>query len=78
VELPIGQVPLPSGNVEPSRVLEAVAVELASSNPLAGHEGQRARRVGCGVNHALSLATVTKRGTRWTVIPLKSRVHCCR
>ena len=78
VELPIGQVPLPSGNLEPSRVQEAVAVELSSINPLAGHGGQRARRVGCGVTHALPLATVAKRGTRWRVIPLKSSLHCCR
>jgi hypothetical protein len=78
VELPIGQVPSPNGNVEPSRVHESMAVELSSSNPLVGHGGQLTRRVGCGVNHGLSLAIVTKRGTRWRVISVKSSVRCHR
>lgn len=75
VELLVGGVVLLDGDAEPSRIKETVVVELSPTNPLAGHGGRLARRVGCGATHALSLASVVRRGARWRVTPAKSRVH---
>jgi hypothetical protein len=68
------EVPL-DGDTEPSWIKETVVVELSPTNPLAGHGGRLVQRTGCGMTHALSLASVIQRGGRWRITPVKSRVH---
>jgi len=71
IERPIGQIPSPSGEVEPSHFKEAVAIEFSSASPLAGHRGLHAGRPGCGTGHPLCLATISQRGSRWRVAPFQ-------
>lgn len=78
IELPIGTMPSPGGEVEPSHFKEAVAVELSSSSPLAGHCGLHAERQGCGTSHALCLAIISQRGSRWRITPVQVRAGCRR
>jgi hypothetical protein len=78
IELPVGQISSPSGEVEPSYIKEAVAVELSTGSPLAGHSGLRAGGPGCGASHALCLATISQRGSRWRVTPVHVSPRCRR
>jgi len=78
IELPIGQMPSPRGEVEPSHFKEAVAVELSSGSPLAGHNNLRVGGPGCGTSHSLCLATITQRGSRWRITPVQVRARCRR
>jgi hypothetical protein len=78
VELPTGQVPSPSGEVEYSRIKEAVAVQLSLTNPQAGHRAFPCGGPGCGQSHELCLGSVSQRGSRWRVTPVKLSVLCRR
>ncbi len=71
VELPIAQIPSPSGEVEVSRVKEAVAVQVSFTNPQAGHRALPSGGPGCGKSHDLCLASISQRGSRWRVTPVK-------
>jgi len=53
------------GGTEFSRVRESVSVELVGADPTAGHRGMGPGTPGCGQPHALSLATLIRRGSRW-------------
>jgi hypothetical protein len=78
IELPIGQIPSPSGEIEPSHFQEAVAVELSSGSPLAGPSGLHAGRPGCGTSHPLCLAILSQRGSRWRITPVQASTRCRR
>ena len=75
VELPSAQIPSPGGGVEVSRIKEAVAVQVTLTNPRAGHGALPPGGPGCGQSHALCLATVSRRGSRWRVTRVKSSVR---
>ena len=62
------------GEIEFSRVREAVRVELSCANPGAGHGGMGPASPGCGHSHALCLATISHRGAHWRVTPAKRSV----
>lgn len=74
VELPVGQMPAPNGGTEASAIRESVDVELAASDPMAGHGAFAAGGPGCGQAHALCLAIVSPRGTRWRLTSLRRQV----
>ncbi len=71
VEVQVGE--LPSLKVEPefSRVREAVRLQLAGVNPGLGHSNMGPGSPGCGLNHALCLATISQSGTHWRVTPAR-------
>ena len=71
VELPTAQIPSPSGEVEVSRIKEAVVLRVLSTNPQAGHSALPGP--GCGQSHELCLASISQRGSRWRVTPVKGR-----
>jgi len=66
VELPVGGQPGPDGK-EYSIVREAACVELSSTNPIANHRGMGRGTPGCGQAHALCLAVLNQRGSRWRI-----------
>jgi hypothetical protein len=57
VELPTAQIPSPSGEVEVSRIKEAVVLRVLSTNPQAGHSALPSGGPGCGQSHELCLAS---------------------
>ena len=59
------------GGTEFSRVRESVSVELVGADPTAGHRGMGPGTPGCGQPHALFLAILTRRGSRWRLSPTK-------
>ncbi|MGE0811695.1 MAG: hypothetical protein AB7O28_17670 [Vicinamibacterales bacterium] len=65
--------PDPDGGMPPGAIREEVAVELCDRHPAPRHP--RPGPPGCGEAHALGLATVTRRGARWAVTPLKVRLR---
>jgi hypothetical protein len=69
VEIQVGQLPSLQGEPEFSCVREAVALQLASINPGAGHSRMGPGSPGCGLSHALCLATISRNGTYWRVSP---------
>ena len=71
VELPVGQVVSANHSAEPSHVEEGAVVELLPGNPQAGH---RIGSPGCGADHALCLAVVSRRGSRWRVVKVRGSV----
>ena len=73
VELPTAQIPSPSGEVEVSRIKEAVAVQVSFTNPQAGHSALPSGGPGCGQSHELCLASISQRGSRWRVTPVKDK-----
>lgn len=73
VELPTVQIPSPSGEVEVSRIKEAVVVQVLSTNPQAGHSALPSGGPGCGQSHELCLASISQRGSRWRITPVKVR-----
>jgi hypothetical protein len=73
VELPTAQIPSPSGEVEVSRIKEAVVLRVLSTNPQAGHSAFPSGGPGCGQSHELCLASISQRGSRWRVTPVKGR-----
>lgn len=73
-ELPVAPVPAPSGGTEASAVRESVSVELAATDPLAGHGAFAAGGPGCGLPHALCLAILSPRGARWRLTSLRRRL----
>ena len=77
VEVPVGKVPALTGDAEPSLFREAVVLELSPTNPMAGHITRRKQRIGCGESHGLPLAVVSRRATRWNVVPVRSSVLPC-
>jgi hypothetical protein len=66
-EVNVSEVPTSSGGTEFSRVRESMHIEFASHNPNAGHRGMGRGTPGCGRAHALCIATISKRGSRWSV-----------
>jgi hypothetical protein len=75
VEVPSAEVPSPSGQLEASRIKEAVAVQVSLTNPQAGHGALPAGGPGCGQSHGLCLAYISRRGSRWRVTPVKASVR---
>ena len=73
VELPTAQIPSPSGEVEVSRIKEAVVLRVLSTNPQAGHSALPSGGPGCGQSHELCLASISQRSSRWRVTPVKVR-----
>ncbi len=71
IELPTAQIPSPSGEVEVSRIKEAVALRVLSTNPQAGHSALPSGGPGCGQSHELCLASISRLGSRWRVTPVK-------
>ena len=67
VEELTGEVPTLDG-VQSSRVRESAVVELAETNPNAGHGGMASGTPGCGTAHALGIATLGRRNARWRVV----------
>ena len=59
------------GGTEFSRVRESVSVELVGADPTARHRGMGPGTPGCGQPHAISLAILTRRGSRWRLSPTK-------
>ena len=69
-EEPIEPVPIPGENeasVAYAATRESARVELVTVDPLAGHGRFRPRDRGCGVAHALAIATVSCSGAKWRV-----------
>jgi hypothetical protein len=73
VELPVGQLPSLQGEPEFSRVREAVGLKLASVNPGLGHSRMGPGTPGCGLSHALCLATISLNGAHWRIAPAKRK-----
>ena len=73
VELPTAQIPSLSSEVEVSRIKEAVVLRVLSTNPQAGHSTLPSGGPGCGQSHELCLASISQRGSRWRVTPVKGR-----
>ncbi len=67
VETPVGEVATPTGP-QFTRVRESVVIEFASLNPNAGHRGIAQGTPGCGHAHAICIATLSRHGTRWTLL----------
>lgn len=65
--------PDPDGGMPPGAIREEAALELCGQHPAPRHA--RPGSPGCGEAHPLALATLTRRGTRWTVTPLKARMR---
>ena len=57
--------PAPDGTIEFARVRETVNVAPDASHPAAGHRRMGPGTPGCGEAHALRLATLSQKGTRW-------------
>ena len=74
LEIPVAPQPSLYDGTDFSRVREAVCIELASTNPAAGHRGMAAGSPGCGQSHALCLAAVSQRDMQWRVVPAKNSV----
>lgn len=72
-ESAVDPLPDPDGGMPPGVIREEVVVEVCGRHPAPRHG--RAGAPGCGEAHALALATLTRRGTRWTVTPLKVRLR---
>jgi hypothetical protein len=70
-EIPTAPTPTEGGEPEFTRVREAARVGLASVHPGLGHHRLRPGSPGCGLCHALCLATLTHDGTRWRLVPQK-------
>ncbi len=73
VELPTAQIPSPSGEVEVPRIKEAVVLRILSTNLQVGHRAFSYGGPGCGQSHELCLASISQRGSRWRVTPVKVR-----
>lgn len=71
VELPTAKIPSPSGEVEVSRIKEAVVLRVLSTNPQEGHSALPSGGPGCGQSHELCLASISQQGSRWRVTPVK-------
>jgi hypothetical protein len=71
LEVEVGQSPSGQGEIEFSRVREAVRLALASVNPGRGHSHMGPGSPGCGQSHALCLATLRHDGSHWRVDPTK-------
>jgi len=67
MELPVAQVPSPDGLRQYSRIRESVSLKLDDTNPGLGHARIGPGSPGCGLPHALRLATISQRGTNWRV-----------
>lgn len=74
-EIPIDPQPLPQGEAEFAAVREAVRLELGSSNPGAGHSGMGPGSPGCGLSHALVLATLTPHEGKWRLRLTRCRLR---
>src|SRR5262245_46747435 len=59
--------PALDGATEFSRIRESVSVELVGVDPTAKHRGMGPGTPGCGQPHALCLATLSRRGSRWSL-----------
>ncbi len=75
VELPTAQTPAPGGEVEVSRIREAVIVQVSPANPQAGHRAFPPGGPGCGQSHELCLASVSRHGSRWRVTPVRASIR---
>jgi hypothetical protein len=71
LEIPVGPVPSPQGVPEFSRMREAVTLKLESANPGLGHSRMGPGSPGCGLSHALRLATISLKGAHWRVSAAK-------
>ncbi len=58
-------------DLEFGRTHEGVCIELASTNPAEGHRGLWAGSPGCGLAHAICVATISQRDVNWRVTPVK-------
>ncbi len=67
-----GEVPSGSDVTTLSLVKEGVLLELSSHNPMDSHDRRRSARVGCGESHALPIAVVSRRASRWSITHLRS------
>jgi hypothetical protein len=73
VEIQVGQLPSLQDEPEFSRVREAVSLKLASVNPGLGHSRMGPGTPGCGLSHALCLATISQKGVHWRIAPAKRK-----
>ena len=73
VELPTAKISSSSGEVEVSRIKEAVVLRVLSTNPQVGHSAIPSGGPGCGQSHEFCLASISQRGSRWRVTPVKGR-----
>jgi hypothetical protein len=73
LEVPVGQVPSPHGVPEFSRIRESVTLKLEATNPGLGHSRMGPGTPGCGLSHALRLATISLKGTHWRVSAAKCK-----
>lgn len=61
--------PVPvGGGTAFSRIREGARVELATTNPNAGHRGVGCGTPGCGTPHPVCIATLARHGARWVVL----------
>ena len=73
-ETPGAPQPSTHGEAEFARIREGTSVELTSTNPAEDHRKMGAGSPGCGLCHALCLATISQRGSNWRVTPVKRSI----
>ena len=67
LEVPVTPVPSPGGKAQYSRIRESVSLKRLDTNPCLGHAHIGPGSPGCGLPHALRLATISRRGAHWRV-----------
>jgi hypothetical protein len=73
-ETAIAPQPSTQGATEFARIREGTSIELSVANPAEDHRKMGAGSPGCGVCHALCLATISQRGSNWRVTPVKRSI----
>lgn len=56
-----------------TRIQEGASLAIVEGHPAAGHRGIGPGTPGCGEAHALCLATLSQKGTRWRLAPSRGR-----